>query len=219
MFVYSLSGLSLAADDAGGPVEVEENETTARSAVYQWLGRVFTAPDVDHFERARDGRWAKELAAAAGGLPYAFDVPLAELPAEVDQQSYEAAFAAALDGRVLGGAYGGGDRERALEDIHRAYEYFGLTASDRGLPPDHLVSECDYLQYLTFREAAVSSDRLRRSYRRAQLEFLDQHLVWTSALAAESDGPDRLAFIGWATLLLASFVVADAAYVRELVGG
>jgi DMSO reductase family type II enzyme chaperone len=217
VFVYSLSGLALAADDAGGPVEVEENETTARSAVYQSLGRIFTAPDVDHFERARDGRWAKELAAAAGGLPYTFDVPHAELPADIDQQSYEEAFAG-LGGRVLGGAYGG-DRERAVDDIRRAYEYFGLTASDAGLLPDHLVSECDYMQYLTFREAAVSSDRLRRSYRRAQFEFLDHHLAWTSALAAESDAPDRDPFIRWATRILASFVAADTGYIRELVGG
>jgi len=218
MFVYSLSGLALAADEPGATVEVEENETTARSAVYQALGQLFALPDVDHFERARDGRWAKELAAAAERLPYVFDVPDAVLPADVDEESYREAFRSALDGKVLGAAYGG-DRERALEDICRAYEYFGLRASEAGLPPDHLVSECDYMQYLTFREAAASSDRLRRSYRRAQLEFLDHHLGWTPALATEPDPAVCHSFVGWATGVLASFVSADTSYVRELVEG
>ena len=218
MFVYSLSGLALAADEPGATVEVEENETTARSAVYQALGRLFALPDVDHFERARDGRWAKEFAAAAERLPYVFDVPDAVLPADVDEESYREAFVSALDGKMLGAAYGG-DRERALEDICRAYEYFGLRASDGGMPPDHLVSECDYMQYLTFREAAASSDRLRRSYRRAQLEFLGHHLGWTPALATESDPAVRHSFVGWATGVLASFVSADTSYVRELVEG
>ena len=217
MFVYSLSGLALASDTPGATVEVEENETTARSAVYQALGRIFAVPDIDHFERARDGRWAKELEAAAGGLPYVFDVPHAALPAEVDEESYRRSFVAALDGKMLGAAYGG-DRERALDEICRAYEYFGLTASDGGLPPDHLVSECDYLQYLTFREAAASSDRLRRSYRRAQLEFLDRHLGWTAGLAAERDAPVGDSFVGWSVGILTSFVSADTAYVRALVG-
>jgi hypothetical protein len=217
MFVYSLSGLALAADDAGGAVEVEENETTARSAIYQVLGRLFAVPDVDHFERGRDGRWAKEFATAAGGLPYAWEVPYAELAPEVDEAAHQEAFASALDGKVLGAAYGG-DRERSLEDIGRAYEYFGLTASDGGLPPDHLVSECDYLQYLTFREAAASSDRLRRSYRRAQLEFLDRHLAWTAALVPEPGAPAVDPFVAWATGILTSFVSADTAYVRGLVG-
>jgi hypothetical protein len=217
MFVYSLSGLSLSSDESAGPVEVEENETTARSSVYQWLGRIFTAPDLEHFELARDGRWAKELAAAAERLPYAFDVPEVELASELDQQSYESSFAAALSGTLVAGSYGG-DREHALEEIRRAYEYFGLTASESGLEPDHLVSECDYLQYLTFREAATPSDRLRRSYRRAQIEFLDQHLAWTPNLVSDSGDPGRLPFVDWATRILVSFVAADAVYIRELVG-
>ena len=218
MFVYSLSGLALSDDRADDPVEIEENETTARSAVYQLLGRLFTPPDVDHWERARDGRWGKELAEAAAGLPYALVVGDLALADDVDRAAFEAAFAAAFDGAVLGGDRAP-DRARALEEINRAYEYFGLAAASGGdLPADHLVSECDYLQYLTFREAAAQSDRLRKSYRRAQLEFLDGHLAWTASLPDCAPAAGTLLFLAEAALLVASFVHTDTEYVRSLVG-
>ncbi|MHB8245586.1 MAG: molecular chaperone TorD family protein [Acidimicrobiales bacterium] len=220
MFVYSLSGLALASDSSGEPVEVEENETTARSAVYQWLGKIFGTPEMDHFERAGDGRWAKELQVAAAGLPYPFDVPHVDTPSDIDPSSYKRAFAtlaSSLDERAANRG-SAGDRERDLEEIRRAYEYFGLAAMDNGLRPDHLVSKCDYLQYLTFKEAATSSVRLRRSYRRAELEFLDRHLASTSSFAAQIKATGTISFVDWATQILVSFLGADTAYIRELVG-
>ena len=48
MFAYSLSGLQIDQSAAGTVLEVEENEITARSAVYQTLGRIFGAPDPEH---------------------------------------------------------------------------------------------------------------------------------------------------------------------------
>ena len=56
MFAYSLSGLKVDPAAAGDVLEVEESELTARSAVYQVLGQLFSAPDGEHHAKVTDGR-------------------------------------------------------------------------------------------------------------------------------------------------------------------
>lgn len=223
MFVYSLSGLELKDSGDAGPVEIEENETTARSAVAQVLGRLFTDPDTDHFEMARSGQWAKELATAGELLAFPLEAGEASIGDDVTRDAYTAEFE-----RVLGGERSGapflcaaawvGDPVQNNEEVVRFYEYFGLQASGAERPLDHLVTELDFLQYITFKEAAAPSDRLRKSYRRAQLDFYDRQVeLWVPEFAAAVQGSGS-EFFGWAAGVLAQFATADREYVSNLLG-
>ena len=217
MFIYSLSGLQLTESGAPEAVEIEDNETTARTAVYQTLGRIFLPPDDEHWELARDGRWAKELASAGTLLAFPFD------PGE---QPVPAGERAALDteyGRLFSEAVQAGawfdDASQTHDEVVRFYEYFGLKTGEGARPVDHLVTECDFMQYLTYKEAAARSDRLRGSYRRAQLDFVGRHLaVWLPRLQAHVASSGPAPFYAWATDTLVGFVAADQEYVTSLVG-
>lgn len=231
MFVYSLSGLELA-DAQAVPVEIEENEVTARSACYQVFGLLLVRPDVENHEKARDGRWAKDLAAAAELLAFDFEasggsggLEVSEMTISDDlsldayQQIHDDLFSQSDSPAALAGSYSD-DSGRAITEVIRFFEYYGLGVNtDSGLAVDHVVTECEFMQYLTFKEAAAPSPRLARSYRRAQLDFYDRQFgTWISKLAARVAASDPLPFYTWATDRLACFAVADAAYVREQLG-
>ena len=221
MFVYQLSGLSLK-DEAQAPVEIEENETTARSAVYQVLGRLFLDADDEHFEKAREGLWVKELQEASALLPFELTLPEGgRVPPELAKADHVGEFRRLFGegGEVppFGSAYQSDGDFR--DEVRRQYEYYGL-AADATRRVDHLATECDYMQYLTFKEAASSSDRLRGSYRRAQHDFVARHFgEWVPAFAARVEGAGASRFFSWAAGILASFVASDADYVRGLVEG
>jgi DMSO reductase family type II enzyme chaperone len=220
MFTYSLTGLELKAS-ADGPEEVEENETTARSAVYQVLGTFFSAPDRDHYDKARDGLWAKELTQAAALLPFVFEVGEATLASDVDPERYTAEYA-----RLFGAAcsealcVGAEDRHAVEAEIRREYEYFGLTLSDAKRAPDDLSTECDFMQYLSFREAATGSDRLRLSYSRAQRDFLERHMLgWVPDMVTSATSLEPNALYSWGLDRLDTFLHADLAYVTARLDG
>lgn len=215
MFIYSLSGLELSDSGPGGAVEVEDNETTARTAVYQTFGRLFLPPDDAHWDIASAGGWAKEIAEAGRLLSFAYDageqpVPDGDLAAHGAE--YERLFATALEA-----APWFDDTDRARDEVVRFYEYFGLATSAEARPIDHLVTECDFMQYTTYKEAVATSDRLRTSYRRAQLDFLDRHLTqWLPKMAAHAEEAGGSAFYRWAAGAAVRFAEADHGYVRAL---
>ncbi|MBX7161549.1 MAG: molecular chaperone TorD family protein [Acidimicrobiia bacterium] len=224
MFVYSLSGLELKDSGDQGPVEIEENETTARSATYQVLGRLFGEPDADHYEMARSGQWAKELATAGELLTFTFEPGDAAIPDDMGPDEYAAAFAHVLGGEragapVLCAAAWVEDAAHNHDEVVRFYEYFGLQAAGTERPVDHLVTECDFMQYITFREAAAPSPRLGKSYRRAQLDFHDrQFSLWVPELAAHVKDAATVDFFAWAAGVLADFTAADREHVAGLLG-
>ncbi len=214
MFAYSLTGLEIDKDAVGGVTEVEENEITARSAVYQVLGRLFTAPDTEHYEMACDGQWIKELTEAASLLDFEWDIGEFSVPAEADKATHVADY----DRLFVGGSgevkpiWGGArseDRDQTLTELSRSYDYYGLGGGDAEVPLDHLTSELDFMQFLTFKEAAATSPRLGRSFRRAQVDFLAKQLHWVPALAAEARGDNPPVFWAWALDRLESFLTAD----------
>lgn len=214
MFIYSLSGLQLT--DAGGPaaVEVEDNETTARTAVYQTFGRLFLPPGADSWDLASDGRWSKELTGAGTLLAFAFEPGDQPIPA-AGQDALAGDYERLLAPSLRAGAWFG-DADRTHDEVVRFYEYFGLKTAEDGQPVDHLVTECDFMQYLTFKEATAAADRLRGSYRRAQLDFLSRHLwEWLPQFVASVEQAGH-PFYGWAAGAFARFVAADLDYVRSL---
>lgn len=214
MFAYSLSGLQIDEGAAGGVLEVEENEITARSAVYQVLGRLFSTPDAEHFAKARDGGWVAEFTEAAELLAFPWEIGTPDLGG-LDEAGYQAEFTRlfAADGgaRLWGGTYTD-DRDAHQLELKRAYEYYGLGVPGDDAPMDALTAELDYMQFLAFKEAAASSPRLGKSFRRAQQDFLERQLgPWVPTLAEKvtADGPAP--FFAWAVERLATFVAADTA--------
>ncbi len=220
MFIYSLTGLELK-DSGQQAVEIEENETTARSAVYQVLGQLFAAPDTEHYEKARDGQWAKELTEAAALLTFPFDIGEAKIAEDVSKDAYETEYNTLFDSSgassILAGSYFE-DAGRNVEEVVRFFEYYGLQAGG-DLPTDHLATECDFLQFLAFKEAAAPSDRLRKSFQRAQLDFYDRQFgVWVPRFAEAVTAAGPSGFFAWAAGTVAQFAQTDRGYVAGVLG-
>lgn len=223
MFVYSLDGLEIDGDIPADQ-EIEENEITARAGVYQVLAQIFTVPDEDAYQEAVAGKWPEKLRGAAELLAFDFDFGVAALADSVSQQEFEAEYLRLFEvgngtdgpaAAIFGGAYGGGDRRKQMEEVVRFFEYFGLKAGGETRPPDHLATECEFMQYLAFKEAASPSPRLSASYHRAQEDFLDRQLVnWLPAFAQKVESEGGLPIYVWASRTAAEFAQADLAYVK-----
>ena len=223
MFGYSLVGLEV--DSTEEEVkEIEENETTARSAVYQVLARQFHAPDSEAAEAIKSGEPRTKLEEALVGLPYELPVAkeapsIADLSADDICAEFIRLFDVGADGPpcpLFGGAYRP-DRMSVIEETKRFYDYFGLKlSSDYFLPPDHLATELDFMQYLTFKEAASASPRLARSYSSAQRDFLErQMLTWLPEAVSRLDKADPHPYFRWLLGLTLAFAEVDHAYVSE----
>jgi DMSO reductase family type II enzyme chaperone len=228
MFVYSLAGLSLDAD-AAADVEIEDNETTARSGVYQVLGRLLSLPDAESHATAQAGGCPEALVNAAELLAYDFDFGSCTLAADVTAEDHQAEYLRLFEvgsgdqgppASLLGGVYSSADRMRSLEEVVRFYEYFGLrTSPEDPRPADHLSTELEFLQYLTFKEAASSSPRLQASFSRAQQDFLDRQLTtWLPQLVEKVEAQDPSPFWLWAVQTASNFAAADAEYVQAKAG-
>lgn len=221
MFVYSLAGLQV----DGGPMqetELPDNETTARTGVYQLLARLTSIPDRDIYEGAATGTWGKELTEAGKLLAFPFDFGSAGIEGSVSQEDFQAEFLRVFEigngagpaASLYGGAYAG-DRMQRLEEVVRFYEYFGLsTSAEDPRPADHLATELEFMKYLTFKEAVSSSPRLQTSYRRAQHDFLERQLsTWVPSLVEKTRAAGTWPYWEWVTATVGGFVAADANYV------
>ncbi len=214
MFVYSLSGLELTGDGAGAAIEVEDNETTARTAVYQTFGRMLLPLDDDTWGITKDSGWTKELDSSGTLLTYSWEI--GDQPAPADRAAAGSEYSA-IDATLVSGAYTD-DVDKNRDEVVRFYEYFGLKTSADARPLDHLVTQIDFMQFLTYKEAVSTSDRLRGSFRRAQLDFLDRQLsIWVPQMA-ERVNKSGSNLYGWAASAFARYVEADHVYVKGLLG-
>lgn len=224
MFVYSLDGLEIDGDLAQD-VEIEDNEITARSGVYQTLGKMFTVPNQDAYDIAVAGGWPQRLRDAAALLAFDFDFGVSALSASVSFEDYQAEYirlfevGSGTEGptvAIYGGTYGS-DRRKEMEEVTRFFEYFGLkTSAEDPRPPDHLATEFEFMQYLAFKEAASPSPRLAGSFHRAQDDFLSRQLVdWVGQFASAIEQQDTLPIWIWASRTAAEFVKADLRYLQS----
>ncbi len=222
MFTYSLSGLEI--KGAGESLqEVEENETTSRSAVYQVLGNWFNITHPAHFTNSRDGVWIKDLLTASELLPYQVDFQSDNDTFEIDAEEYGRRWTATFEGNspehsLLQFSTYAIDNTHSTSEVTREYEYFGLSKGEStNLPDDHLSTELEFMGFICFKEAATSSDRLRNSYRRAQKDFMTRYVSpvvdgVTSSLADQ----DMIPPFQWGLLNLKKYFEQDQRYLENL---
>ncbi|MFQ5380418.1 MAG: hypothetical protein ACE5EF_02175, partial [Dehalococcoidia bacterium] len=86
MFVYSLAGLKVDTEELEEAVELPDNETTARTGVYQLLAHLATTPDDDVYQTAVAGEWPEKLIEAGGLLPFQIDFGKASLDESVSRK-------------------------------------------------------------------------------------------------------------------------------------
>jgi DMSO reductase family type II enzyme chaperone len=222
MFTFSLSGLEIKSND-NGPTEVEENETTSRSAVYMVFGKFFSPVNNEQYDAAINDHLDKEIKDAATLLPYSFDIgrPTVDssLTLEKYMDEYSRLFSDSGGSKLLASSQTD-DKENLVNQIKRDYEYFGLGANADARPLDHLATLCDFLQYLCFKEAATSSARLKSSFQRAQRDFLEHYLTgWIPSLVDEVDKLTPTEPFSWALNSLKYFILADYEYIVQILGG
>ncbi len=222
MFTFSLSGLEIKSSD-NGPLEVEENETTSRSAVYMVLGKFFAPVSAEQYDAALNDHLSKEIKDGASLLPFEFDTGNPKLSEGKSYEDYAGEYARLFGdekGSRLLASHDVTDKENILAQVKRDYEYFGLGANADLRPLDHLATQCDFLQYLCFKEAATPSPRLKKSFQRAQRDFLQHYLIdWVPVLASEVAVKTPIEPFNWAILTLKNFVALDYDYISKALGG
>jgi DMSO reductase family type II enzyme chaperone len=196
----------------------------SRSGLYALLARALAFPQPDFHQETVSGHFRHGLAEALGGLPYRLAVgasrdwqPTSDYDAF--QSEYIRLFEVGPRGHALCPLYSGhygSDRLRAMEELVRFYNYFGLRITP-GLMPDHVTVELEFMHYLAHQEAqARQASGDRESYLRAQRDFLERHLTnwWPRAVAAtQGERPQR--FYRSLMALVQRFLAAEGGHLAS----
>jgi DMSO reductase family type II enzyme chaperone len=200
----------------------------ARSYVYGLAAEAFSFPDAGVARRLSSGAWLRDIESIALNLP--FELPLsaenrahlgnqAPQPAKLEED-YIRLFEVGA-GKPFCPPYEGAHRNgrmKLMEDLVRFYEHFGLIANPDDLP-DHICTELQFMHYLAFKEAAVTSIGGERSdLARAQHDFLDRHLRrWMPRLGTRlSSAGDPSSFYTALASFATFFVEADRRWLAGL---
>ena len=175
----------MSTDRVGTSASGDAQRPAARSRAYAVFADLFTYPDRELCEAARDGtvgRALREVLAAvepslaSGDFDALAEVgPDDELSVEYTRL-YDVGSGGSPPCPLYDGVYGGA-RMQTMEECVRFYNHFGLTLSDapRELP-DHLVTQLEFLHFLAFREAeAGERGEDAGAFRRAARDFTLRH--------------------------------------------
>jgi len=182
-------------------VAPERRAAAARSVIYAGFAKLFSYPADALAQTIIDGLLYNELRQAASTLPYQSSLvncnyPLFPESINEVQACYCALFDSSAGRNVIPLCekdHAQIERSHLWEELMRFYEYFGLEYSTDHIkePPDHLVTELDFLHYLAFLEAGTEGDASAFSLARG--DFFERHLVnWVPVLCArlERAAPD-----------------------------
>lgn len=208
-----------ALDDVAPPAVDSPSDAATRSRLYGLFATALQFPRDEIAEALAAGELYQSLDETARALPYRYTFvapPL--LAARALGQTHTALFDA-ITGRphvaLLEARHEGAMPEQQLwEELLRFYRYFGLDFSAGGARerPDHLLTELEFMHYLTFLEAGAPA-AATESLRRAQADFLERHLArWLPALREALAGDASAAPYDTLFDALARFVGADCAY-------
>jgi TorA maturation chaperone TorD len=164
-----------------------------------------------------DEGWPQRLAAALAGLPFRLRASGLRWPAPdtYDEMQSEYIRLFQIGGRrgppcPLHAGHYSRDRGRALQNLMRFYNFFGLRVTECVMP-DHLAVQLEFMSEL----AATGGE----SEQRAQRDFLRNHLSWTETLAGRVAGAEPHPFYRSLTALTARLVAADLRFILSVLGG
>ena len=163
-------------------METELRSAAERSRAYRALARAFSLPDRSIYEEIVSRGLAEALRPGDEDLARRLKPALSF---EEFQAEYLRLFEVGTP-RPPCPLYEGAWREREfpdrrelMEELVRFYNFFGLTlgAKPKELP-DHLAIELEFMHFLAYQEArALEEGCDPGSYRRAQRDFLERHLL------------------------------------------
>ncbi len=203
----------------------------SRSLSYLAFATAFTYPDQDALQAIRGG----ELAGALRHLLESIDPALLAGtdwealgdPGPDDETllvEFTRLFEAGANGPdcPLNGAHYQGGRTDLLEELVRFYDFFGLSLdhATQG-EPDHLLTELEFLHFLTFQEAQLeAAGEDTSALLRAQRDFIERHPgSWVPALRehlARHGAPRILCELA---RLLERFLEFELVRLRRQIGG
>lgn len=203
----------------------------ARSLSYRAFAMAFSYPDREGLNAIRAGSLADTLRRLVGG---AAPQLLADTDwdalrdAGVDDESllveFTRLFEAGAEGPdcpLNGGQYRGGAME-SLEELVRFYDFFGLSCDQltQG-EPDHLVTELEFLHFLSFQEARLGAtgDDVT-GVLLAQRDFIQRHPgAWVPTLRERLLGTGAPRFFCELASLLERFLQAEEARLASIPHG
>ena len=208
----------------------EARAAAARSRAYAALAQLFRYPDSEFRGDIRDGTLATALRTILADIdPTLVEHVGWDLLGDVGSESdtlaveYTRLFDAGPAGPpcpLYGGLYAG-TRMKTMEESVRFYNHFGLTLTDEPRElPDHLITQLEFLHFLSFREAkALEKQEDANSYRCAQRDFLSRHPgKWVPDLRARLEAQDPMPFFRELVARLGEFLIHDQAHLVALTG-
>ncbi len=202
------------------------------SELYLLLANLFSYPDQEVVDAINDGAVADKLQALTRKVAPEMvdDINWTALKnsGEADntlQVDYTGLFDISNDGAprcsLYGGDYIGGSRMKTMEDVVRFYNHFGLTMSNapRELP-DHIITELEFMHYLSFNEAECLRDgEDADGFRRAQRDFLGRHLKrWIPELGIKMVGHNAPEYLIELAGFLEKIIKLHSRHLESLVG-
>ena len=202
----------------------------ACSFLYGLLAECFAYPDEDLVEGIRSGalrRQIEQIGAAVDsrlldGLDLApLDGPDAMLePLAVE---YTRLFDAGVQGAgcSLNGGVHQGPQMKAMEEVVRYYNHFGLAMTDDNRElPDHLTAELNFLHFLAFGEHQLeAAGRSVADYQRAQRDFIARHPGrWLPVMWPKLEGMKPMPIFALLAQVLMRLLVGEQARLERLHG-
>ncbi len=195
-----------------------EPRTVLRSKLYQLFALAITYPDSEWVAAVKAGELADSLIGLLGRL----DDDLlrgidrnALCDSGADETALAVEYTRLFDvgsGDSLVSLYGGhhhGGRTTAMEEVLRFYQHFGLTLDkSRNELPDHLLSELEFLHFMTFQQARMEARGQDAShYQRGQKDFVERQIGrWFPKLRGKLQDQQPLRYYAELFTLLGRFL-------------
>ncbi|QDX80741.1 hypothetical protein B9N43_05470 [Denitratisoma sp. DHT3] len=212
------------------PASPPAGADASRSLAYAAFATAFAYPDREGLEAIRSGVLADALRQLLGLLVPRLEedtdwAALRDAGPDDDalQVDFTRLFDAGPDGPdcpMNGSHYGGGETE-AKEELVRFYNFFGLSLADgQQEEPDHLITELEFLHYLSYQEAQlIAAGESADGLLRAQRDFIARHPgAWVPAMRQKLVKKNAMRFFPALTELLARFLRAEETRLTERIG-
>jgi len=213
--------------------QIMEDISSNRGKIYSGFAQAFTFPEEEMEVMLMSGEVELALREVANELPFDCLLNTGDLNTNLKQSDYAAEVASADSLSILysskfevgnppvsfhESSYSMEDNKKILEDLFRFYEHFGLSFENQKLinTPDWLISELEFLHYLSFLESSVSEQVTKRSFQKAQLDFLERHLGQWCKKLSEKLNEQSIEIYGSLSCLLDDFIVSDQKYLASV---